>query len=194
MSAYSMFLYIHLLALVAASATSAVVHLAQARARSSGTVPEIRQWLLLGGSTARFFPLATLTLLATGVLMLASHGPWSWSAGWVDAGLVAVAFLLVSGPVLGARGKRLGRSLASLPPAEVERARGLLHDPLAGTLSWLNTGVALGVVFVMAAKPGLPGSLAALLIGAGGGLGVYLGSERKAALTRLAARQRKLAA
>ncbi len=112
----------------------------------------------------------------------------------MDAGLVAVAFLLVSGPVLGARGKRLGRSLASLPPAEVERARGLLHDPLAGTLSWLNTGVALGVVFVMAAKPGLPGSLAALLIGAGGGLGVYLGSERKAALTRLAARQRKLAA
>ncbi len=194
MSAYYLFLYIHLVALVAASATSAVVHLAQARARSSASVAEIRQWLALGGSAARLFPVATLTLLATGVLMVASHGPWSWSAGWVDAGLVAVAFLLMSGPVLGARGKRIGRSLACLSPGEVERARGLLHDPTAGALSWLNTGMALGVVFAMAAKPGLPGSLAALLVGAGGGVGLYLASERKAAVSRAAAPQRDLAA
>lgn len=194
MAAYYVFLYVHLLALVAASATSAVVHLAQARARVAATVPEIRQWLMLAGSSARVFPIATVTLLASGALMVASHGPWSWSAGWVDAGLMAVAFLLVCGAILGMRGKRTGRSLASLSPGDVERARTLARDPLAGALSWLNTGVALGVVFAMAAKPGLPGSLAAMLVGAGAGLGVYLASERKAAVSRPTARQRELAA
>ncbi len=191
MSAYVVFLYIHLLALVAAAATSSVVHQARARARGASSVPEIRQWLLLAGSTARFFPIATLVLLATGALM-AMNGPWSWSAGWIEAGVAGVAFLLVSGPVLGMRGKRVGRSLANLAAGEVERARGLLDDPLAGALSWMNTGVALGVVFAMAAKPALAGSLVALAIGAAAGLAVHWMSERKAAATPTAAR--KLAA
>lgn len=190
MTAYHVFLYIHLLALVAAAATSSVVHLAQARARQVGSIPEMRQWLMLGGSTARVFPIATLTLLATGALMVASHGPWSWSAGWVDAGIAAVAFLLLSGPVLGTRGQRKGRSLATLSPGDVERARTLLHDPLAGALSWANTGVALGTIYAMAAKPGLAGSLAALLVGVGAGVAFHALSERRAAVRAAAAPQR----
>ncbi len=193
MTAYHVYLYAHLLALVAASATSSVVHLAQARARSASSVPEVRQWLMLGGSTARVFPIATLALLVSGALMVTGHGAWTWGAAWVVAGLAAVAFLLVSGGVLGARGKRTGRALAALSAGEVERARALLHDPLSGALSWANTGVALGTVFAMAAKPGPTGSAAALLIGAAAGLAMHLSSERKAAAVPSAPR-RELAA
>ena len=196
MSAYYVLLYIHLLALVAASATSSVVHLAQARARRAASVPEIRQWLMLGGSTARIFPIATLTLLVTGALMVSFRGPWSWSAGWVEAGLVAVLFLLLSGPFLGVRGKRAGLSLASLAPGEVERAAAVLHDPVAGALSWANTGVALGAVYAMAAKPGLAGSLLALVLGAATGVAIHVAMERKrnAAATATSAPRRELAA
>ncbi len=191
MITYHLFLYIHLLALVAAAATSSIVHLARARARSAASVPEIRQWLMLGGSTARVFPIATLVLLATGAVM-AMSGPWSWSAGWIDAGVAGVAFLLVSGPVLGMRGKRIGRLLANLPAGEVERARALLHDPVAEALSWMNTGLALGVVYAMAAKAGLVGSAIALVLGAAAGLAVQVVSERRAAAAPATAR--KLAA
>jgi hypothetical protein len=190
MTAYHVFLYIHLLALVAAAATSSVVHLAHARARRVGSIPEMRQWLLLGASTARVFPIATLTLLASGALMVASHGPWSWTAGWVDAGCAAVAFLLLSGPVLATRGKRTGRSLATLSPGDVEWARTLLHDPVAGALSWANTGLALGTIYAMAAKPGLAGSLAALLVGAAAGVACEILSERRAAVPATAAPER----
>jgi hypothetical protein len=41
-------------------------------------------------------------------------------------------------------------------------------------------GVALGVVYAMAAKPGLVGSLIALAIGAAAGLAVHLRSARRA--------------
>ena len=194
MSAYHVFLYIHLLALVAASASSSVVHLAQARARRAASVPEIGQWLMLGGSTARIFPIATLTLLASGALMVSFRGPWTWSAGWVDAGLVAVMFLLLSGPFLAVRGKRVGRSLASLAPGEVERARVLLHDPVAGALSWANTGMALGAVYAMAAKPGLAGSLIALALGAATGVAIHVAMERKRSATATSAARRELAA
>ncbi len=179
MSAYHVFLYIHLLALVAASATSSVVHMAQARARRAASVPEIRQWLMLAGSTARIFPIATLALLVTGGLMVSLRGPWSWSAGWVEAGLVGVLFLLLSGPFLGIRGQRAGRSLASLAPGEVERAQAVLHDPVAGALSWANTGIALGVVYAMVAKPGLAGSLTALVLGAITGVAFHVVLERR---------------
>ena len=186
MSMYHVVLYLHLLALVAASATSSVVHLAQARARRAASIPEIRQWLMLGGSTARIFPIATLTLLATGAVMVSLGGPWSWSAGWVRAGVAGVVFLLVSGPFLAMRGKRVGRSLAGLAPGDVEGARALLRDPVAGALSWANTGLALGVVYGMAAKPGLAGSLIALAAGAATGLVVHLALARKRAAARTA--------
>ena len=180
MLAYQLSLYVHLLALVAASATSSVVHLAAARARSAAGVAEARQWHALAGSSARMFPIATLLLFATGAIMVSLHGPWSWSTGWVDAGIAGVVFLLLSVPVLGRRGARAGRALAGLAAGEVEKVRDILHDPLGEALSWANTGVALGVVFAMAAKPSLPAALAAVALGGAAGVGVQLLSARRA--------------
>lgn len=182
MIGYHIALYIHLLALVAASATAAVVHLADVRRRSAVTVVEARQWHRLLGSTARFFPIATLTLIATGAYMVSTRSPWSWHTGWVEAGLAGAVYLLLSGPVLGARGARAGRALARLGADDVERARAALNDPVASALSWMNTGVALGVVFAMAVKPSLAASLAAVGVGAVVGL-----AANRAVLARRAA-------
>jgi hypothetical protein len=187
MIAYHIALYVHLLALVAAVAAAAIVHLAEIRGRRAASVAEVRQWHSLAGATARVFPIATLTLLATGGYMVGVHGPWSWSAGWVEAGLAGVAFLLLGGPVLGVRAARAGRALASLGAAELERARALLHDPVVGTLSWMNTGVALAVVFDMAAKPALPVSVTALLVGAAAGLLAHRATNGEAVAASAAA-------
>ena len=179
MLAYQLSLYVHLLALVAASATSSVVHLAASRARAAGGVAEARQWHALAGSAARVFPVATLALFATGALMVSLHGPWGWSTGWVDAGILGVLFLFLSGPVLGKRGARAGRALAGLAAGEIEKARAILHDPLGERLSWVNTGVALGVVFAMAVKPALAAALAALALGGAAGFALQLLVERR---------------
>lgn len=187
MTGYHISLYVHLLALVAASAISSVVHLGKSRARCAASLAEARQWLMLVGAAARFFPLVTLTLFATGAYMVSVRSPWSWSTGWVEAGIVGVVFLMLSGAVLGARGARTGRALAAAA-GDAERARAALHDPVAAALSWVNTGVALGVVFAMAAKPSLAGSLSALVVGAAAGLATHLASERRAVAAPAAAR------
>jgi hypothetical protein len=180
MIGYHISLYIHLLALVAASAISALVHLGKSRARRAASLAEAREWLGLVKSSARFFPLATLTLFATGAHMVSVNSPWSWTTGWVDAGITGVVFLLLSGAVLGARGARTGRALAGLRPGDAQGIGALLHDPVAAALSSVNTGVALGVVFAMAVKPSFAASLAALAVGAVAALALHLVSERRA--------------
>jgi hypothetical protein len=180
MTGYQVSLYVHLLALVAAASASSVVHLAEARARRAASVGEARQWHALVGRTSRVFPVAVLTLFATGAYMVGVEGPWSWGTGWVEAGLAGGAFLLVVGAVLGIRGARAGRTLARLDAADVEGARAASHDRVAAALSWVNTGVALAVVFAMATKPALAASLTALVVGAVVGLCVHLARERRA--------------
>ena len=180
MIAYHTALYIHLLALLAAVATSTVVHLAAGRARAATTVAETRQWAALAGRTARNFPIATLVLFASGSFMVSVQSVWSWRAGWVDAGIAGVAWLLLSGAMLGKRGAKAGRALARVGAGDLDGARAALRDPVAAAFSWVNMGVALGVVYAMAAKPGLVGSLIALAIGAAAGLAVHLRSARRA--------------
>ncbi|HET8656616.1 MAG TPA: hypothetical protein VFL93_13935 [Longimicrobiaceae bacterium] len=181
MDGYHISLFIHLLALVAAASASSVVHLSEARGRRAASVAEARQWHALTGSTARVFPIAILVLLATGGYMVGDGSAWSWGAGWVDAGLVGIVALFVNGGVIGARSARIGRALAALGVGEAGKARAALHDPVVANLSWINTGLAIGVVFAMAAKPALVGSLSALVVGAAAGLALGLRLERSAA-------------
>lgn len=194
MIAYHIALFVHLVALLAAAATSSVVHLAAGRARNAGTVAEIQQWQGLAGRTARNFPIATLTLFASGVLMVSVQPAWSWHAGWVVAGIVGVAYLLAAGAVLGIRGARAGATLAGLGAGDLEPARSALRDPVAAALSWVNTGVALAVVYTMAAKPGLVASGAALLIGGMAGLARHVLSTRRVTASTIPAARPELAA
>lgn len=181
MHGYGVALYVHLLALLSATAASALVHLAAARAARAGSAHEALEWHRFAGKAARVFPLAVLTLVATGSYMVGGAHGWGWGLGWVRAGLLGSVLLLAQGAVIGARGKRVAAALAA------GRRAG---DPLAARLGSANTAMALAIVFVMAAKPGLAGALTAVLGAAA--LGALLGGGKRragepAVETRLAA-------
>ena len=120
-------------------------------------------------------------LLATGLYM-ASQG-WGLKSPWVDAamaGLVALAALNLPAQVRFLRA--IGPLLSGEPgasPSHDLRAR--LADPTCRIAMWFANGLALGILWLMAAKPGAVGS-GSVLVGAAallGGIGLLI--ERKGA-------------
>jgi hypothetical protein len=173
MNRYDIALFLHLLALLAAIAASSIVHVSMAKLRAARTGGEGLQWLGLAHAFSRVFPLALAVLVGTGAWMV--HGRWSWSAGFVVAGLAGAAFLAVAGGVVeGGRARKLTAALARDPGAPLDHASSLVRDPVLWSVSWGNTGVALAVVLTMVAKPSLAASFAMLAVGLAAGCMVGL--------------------
>ncbi len=178
MDGYRLVLFLHLCALLGAIGTSALLHFAELRLRAADTVAAVRMWAGLIEKGARVFPIALLVLLGSGAYLV--DRSWTWSSGWVDASLAGVAVLFVVGAgVLGGRSRALKRELATTPEGAVPaRITQVTREHIAGIASWTNTGIALGIVFVMTTKPALAGSLAALAVAAGLGGAVALRLRR----------------
>ena len=182
MTAYQIALFIHLLALLAATAASAIVHLAAHRRAAAPTLRNSMEWGKLMGSTARVFPIAVVALIATGLYMVA--GRWSWTTGWVDAGLGGAILLFASGAVIGKRGAAEARAnVARLQQAERELPNDTAPDRVAAVLSEANTWLALSIVLIMTLKPALAGSIGVLA--AGWAIGAYRGTRHGLARARL---------
>jgi hypothetical protein len=162
MDGYQIALFVHLLALFAAFGASTVIHVSMTRIRSARSGAEALDWLGAAHALSRVFPLSLAALVGTGAWML--HDAWSWSSGFVLAGLTGVAFLFLSGAVIeGGQARKLAAALAARP---AEPPAVLARDPLWWCASWANTGVAVGVTFAMVTKPSAEGAFAALAVGA----------------------------
>jgi hypothetical protein len=160
---YHLALFVHLCALLVAISLATLVHFAEVRMRAARTLGELRQWGAIPRSIGKYFPLATLTLVASGAYMVQSV--WTWHEGWIIAALVGVVLLLAGGVVMGSRGSALGRTLAGDPHAPVSAATArLVRDPLARSASYGNTALSIGIVFIMVNKPPLLGALVSLAI------------------------------
>jgi hypothetical protein len=164
--AYGLVLFVHLCALLAAIASGALAHFSEARLRAATTLAEIRAPFLTLSSVEKVFPVALALLIATGGYLVQRR--WAWDSGWVEACLGGVALLLLNGAiVVKGRSRALTRELANVdhgPPTA--RLLDLSRKHVAGVASWLNTSLALGIVFVMTTKPDLGLSLVALLVAA----------------------------
>jgi hypothetical protein len=174
MDGYHIALYIHLLALVSAACASSLVHFAEARRGKAVTPGEALQWHRLVGVTSRTFPIAILLLLATGSYMVSTSGNALWATGWVKAGVIVSVLLFVVGGVIGARAKRMSRTLAELAQSQPAAAHFPRHDSVIHMLSWLNSGMAVGIVGVMAMKPSVVGSTAIVAAAALLGVGISM--------------------
>jgi cytochrome c-type biogenesis protein CcmH/NrfG len=175
MTKYQIALFIHLLALLAATAASAIVKLAAGRRADAPTLREALEWGKLIGTTSRTFPIAVFTLVATGAYMTA--GRWGWRQGWIEAGVLGSLLLLASGAALGRRGAvQAQASVLRLKSATHELPNDESPDRLAAVLSGANTGLALAIAFVMTTKPGFAPAMGVLAIGAAaGGYHAYSG-------------------
>ena len=154
MDSYGLVLFLHLCALLGAIGTAALLHYAEVRLRAANSAATIQSWAGLIEKGARVFPLALVVLLGSGAYLV--HRRWSWSAGWVEAALIGVGVLFVVGAgVVGGRSRALKRELRGAEGAVTARLLHLAREHVGGIASWTNTGLALGIVFVMATKPAL---------------------------------------
>ncbi|HVZ78776.1 MAG TPA: hypothetical protein VG818_12410 [Gemmatimonadaceae bacterium] len=171
MTSYPIALLIHLLALLAATAASAIVHFAATRRAAAPTLRQAMEWGRVMGSAARVFPFAVITLIASGAWMVSRQ--WGWDAGWVSAGFTGAALLLVSGAVIGKRSAAAARaSIARLQQGGHDLPNDGRVDPVTAILGDANTGFAIAIVVVMTIKPGLAASFGLLALGAA--IGAFL--------------------
>ena len=89
-------------------------------------------------------PISALAVLVPGLFMMATV----WGARpWITAGLASWVLIAVVGTATGIRITRSGRT----------------EGRLLATSWWARTGLALGVLFLMTVKPGVLGSLVAVV-------------------------------
>jgi hypothetical protein len=100
-------------------------------------------------------------------------GVWSFSVPWVQAGIVGAVLLFAIGGLFGARMGRAGAEMARLRDQHGPAHPAPASDPVVDALIWVNPGIALAVVFLMATKPALP--VCAVALAAGIGIGLVLG-------------------
>ena len=137
MDTYSLALYVHLLALLAAIAAASLMHFAEARRFAANTRLEVLPWLGLAKSVSRVFPLSLLVLLGSGAYLV--HKIWTWDTGWVQAGIVGVVVLFASGIAIGKRSAAFAKALLAAqdgPLSPELRARN--HDRIVSALSFMS--------------------------------------------------------
>jgi len=159
MSLYSLALFIHLLGLIAVFGAFVLLQNAGRRLRGVTTWQEARPWLDLLRSINGMVAGGLIMMLGTGLYM--SHELWSFTTPWVMVGIIAAALLMIGEPLV------VGRKIAELRRAAEEnqgvipadRRAVITGSPLWSTIHAMN-GAALGMVWVMSAKPGWTQSIA----------------------------------
>ena len=178
---YGLVLVVHLSALLGAISAGALAHYSEARLRTAETLAGIRTSVAVLSKVEKAFPIALALLVGTGAYLV--QRGWTWRSGWIEASLGAVVILLLNGALVVEGRSRARRDELTRTHGDRAAARvvALTGKHVATVASWLNTGVALGIVFVMTTKPHPAPSIAALLIAASGGATVGLRLRGKGA-------------
>ena len=165
MNAYTVVLYLHVLALLLGIGAGSILLACLFQLRAARTVEQAVPFGMLSAKVARLFPVAILGLFASGAYMTSDQ--WSWSTCWIDIGIAALVVLgIQGGGVAEQTAKKLEAALHANGPGELgaECRRLILHPGLWVT-ELSNLGLVFGIVWNMTQKPGLGGSLAAALGG-----------------------------
>lgn len=176
MDRYHITLFVHFLTLVVAAVASALISLALHRRARARTVGEMLDWHGVVEASAKLFPVALASFVITGGYMLSLSQTPIMSTPFALAGLVGVAWLLVTGIFLGIKGKALRGMLEEMAKKGLDQpAPALVPPPFIAALPTINPAIALAVAFDMTTKPSsVPlafGVLAiALVIGAARGM------------------------
>jgi hypothetical protein len=168
LNTYHYVLYVHLLALFVGIGAGAVVLTCLLQLRAARTVEQAAPWGMMAGKAGKLFPVAIIGLFGTGAYMTSETTfPWTWSTRWIDVGIAALVVLTIQGGGIAERtGHKLGAALQANGPGPLgpEAWRMALHPGL-WVVEFSNLGLVFGVVWNMTEKPGLGGSLAAVLVG-----------------------------
>jgi hypothetical protein len=165
---YHYVLYVHLLSLFVGIGAGSVLLACLLRLRAARTLEQAAPWGMMAGQVGKFFPVAILGLFGSGLFLTTEDTfPWSMGTGWVDIGIVALVVLFVQGAGIAERtGHKLGAALQANGPGPLgPEARRMALHPGLWVVEFSNLGIVFGVVWNMTQKPGLGGSIAAVVVG-----------------------------
>ena len=168
MNTYHYVLYVHLLSLFVGIGAASVLLVCLLQLRAAGTLEQAAPWGMMAGKVGKFFPVAILGLFGTGAYLTSETTfPWSWSTRWIDVGIGALVVLFAQGFGIAERtGHKLGAALQANGPGPLgPEARRMALHPGLWVVEFSNLGIVFGVVWNMTEKPGLGGSLAAVIVG-----------------------------
>jgi hypothetical protein len=169
MTAYSLVLFLHVLAVALIVGAMGIAHFALHQLRSADRLEPVVFWLMTLRRLSVFFPAGSLLLLATGAELARQSA--RLTQGWVIAATVGLVLIVVLGATVNAAwGKRVGMTLAGARngglPAETRAA---LARPHIYVSARLTAGVVVGILFLMTVRP--PGAVAAAVLAGGALLG-----------------------
>ena len=152
MTSYAIGLFIHFLGMVGLFVGYGLEWTASSLLRRSTTSDQVRSWLRIYRLSLPVSGPGLLILILTGGYLASVTG--SMKQGWIEAALVGVAFALGSGFVFVL--PRMKALRAALPESDAplsEKGRALIQDPMIVTLIRVRVILALGIVYLMTAKP-----------------------------------------
>jgi hypothetical protein len=168
MTVYTVVLFLHLVGVLFLFMNFALEWVIQGRVRNSATLEQARPWLMAGKRVPLLGAIGGIGVLIPG-LWLAAHER-VWSQAWIQAALTAALVIVVLGMAITRPRMRKLRMAAQdeVPGAaqgtgrEESDALKHLRDPLIVYSLRIRVALAFGVVYLMAAKPGLMATLAAM--------------------------------
>ena len=168
MNTYHYVLYVHLLSLFVGIGAGSVLLVCLFQLRAARTLEQAVPWGMVAGKVGKLFPIAILGLFGSGAYLTSETTfPWTWSTRWIDVGIGALVVLTVQGAGVAERTahKLQAAMMANGPGPLGPEARRMALHPGLWVVEFSNLGIVFGVVWNMTQKPGLGGSLAAVIGG-----------------------------
>jgi len=165
MNPYALALFTHFLGLIALFVGYGLEWTASSLLRRSTTSHQVRSWLRIYRLSLPISGPGLLVLIISGGYMASVTG--SMRQGWISASLLAIVLALGIGFVFIL--PRIRPIRAALPEADVTLPDATLtrmQDPMLVTLIRVRFLLALGIVFLMTAKPQALSTSLFLLLGA----------------------------
>lgn len=169
MSTYEVVLFLHIAVAIFAFGVSAVLHTALFRLRATTNRRELSAWMPVIKKAEPLFPISALVLFGLGAWLLQlSDGDFGWGDGWVLTAIGGLVVMeIVGGAVLGPRMKKVHAAVeADSGDTVSESTRATVTAPAIWYGAHTTTGIAVGIVLLMAAKPTTATSIAVLVVAA----------------------------
>ncbi len=167
MTLYSFVLFVHVVSAIGLFVGLALEGFVSLRIRCAQDVRQMQFFARAFDRLRWIFIPAFAGILIGGLYLASYHGRGTF---WIPAALIAtLAIMLVGGLITGRKLNQLKKAFAK--PDETFQTLSARAKARLLTVSYgLRLGIALGIVFLMTAKPDLWPSVYALIVGCGAGL------------------------
>lgn len=167
---YNVVLFLHILGAVIMFMAISILALSMISLLHAKETEDVKRWSGLAVKTDALFPLSTLIIIVPALYLVFST--WGWGIAWINVSLAALLGTSFLGPVINLR--RLKGILAaaeaetdSVPSSDLVRK---VRDPVLWNSVSIMSMLVFGILFLMAVKLPLVGSLITMAIALVAGL------------------------